>query len=148
MDKPLTKWYCDVCGEVIEDVKKGYVIWKSTEEMKDYGFKIIHQNKCDPRDNYPLSGALEDFLGEDGISELLSFLSIGPVKKYLGQGSHCSVDDIDGFVDFFRRVQTPFYEEARRYFNKQELLEDYSDANEVYPYHLEQLEKIVKRHGK
>ncbi|MEI7590624.1 MAG: hypothetical protein WCJ49_04870 [Deltaproteobacteria bacterium] len=146
MNQPLTKCYCDVCGKPIEDTKNGYVIWKTTKELKSYDFKIIHQTKCDLKD-HPASTALTDFLGEDGLAYLLAKLSIGPIKKQIGQGMHCEAADINEFVDFMRRVQTPFYEEARRHFGKHELLEDYSDSDEVYPYQPEQLEKIAKKYG-
>jgi len=146
MDKPLTKWYCDVCGQQIDDVERGYVIWKTTNESKWHGFKIIHQTKCDP-DDYNMSLALHDFLGESGLTILLSQLSIGPIKKRKGQKPRCRIADMDEFVDFVRRVQTPFYEEARRYFSNHDLLEKYSDANEVFPYLPEQLEEIIKHYG-
>jgi hypothetical protein len=146
MDKPLTKWYCDVCGHPIEDVEKGYVIWKTTDELKSHSFKIIHQTTCDLNDHHS-SAALKHFLGERGLVYLLSMLSFGPIKKRIGDGSHCHVADMDEFVDFTRRLQTPFYEEARRYFSNPELLENYCDANEVLPYLPEQLEKIIKRYG-
>ena len=146
MDQPLTKWYCNVCGKPIEDAKNGYVIWKTTKESKSHGFKIIHQTKCDRKD-HQASAALTDFLGENGLAYLLAKLSVGPIKKHIGQVVHCDAADIDEFVDFMRRVQTPFYEEARRHFGKHALLGDYSDSDEVYPYQPEQLEKIAKKYG-
>jgi len=27
MLQPLKQWFCDVCGEVIEDPEDGYVLW-------------------------------------------------------------------------------------------------------------------------
>lgn len=146
MDKPFTKWYCDVCGGKIEDASQGYVIWKSTDNLKYHGFKIIHKAKCDLKD-YPASAALKDFLGNKGLAYLLSKLSIGPIKEALGHGSHCQVTKTDEFVDFVRRVQTPFYEEARRNFENRDLIEDYSDSNEVSPYFPDNLEKIIKSYG-
>lgn len=146
MDKPLTKWYCDVCGKKIEDAKEGYVIWKTSKELKSHSFKIIHQTKCALKDHHA-SSSLENFLGENALVYLLSMLSIGPIKKSIGQGSYCDVADIDEFVDFIRRVKTPFYEEARRNFGNPDLLDDYDDANEVLPYLPDQLEKIVEKYG-
>lgn len=138
MLKPLEQWYCDVCGEIIERPKDGYVIWKrehsDTELGKEYGFKIIHQNKCDKdRQNYPSSMHLDAFLGHDGMAYLLSFLSIGPVKAHLGQTYNAKLD-MDEFVDFFRRLQVPNYEEARRRFSHPDFLDFNSDNNEVGPY--------------
>lgn len=146
MDKPLTKWYCDVCGEKIEDIKQGYVIWKSTDDLKYHDYKIIHQSKCDIK-AYPASTALKDFIGENGLAYLLSKLSIGPIKEALNRGTYCQITNFDEFVDFMRRVQTPFYEEARRHFRNPDLLEDYYDSNEASPYCPSDLEKIIKNYG-
>ncbi|PCH49311.1 MAG: hypothetical protein COC22_06810 [Flavobacteriaceae bacterium] len=146
MDKPLTKWYCDVCGEKIENINQGYVIWKSTEDMKNQDYKIIHQTKCDIK-AYPASAALEDFIGDEGLAYLLSKLSIGPIKEALSQGSYCQIRNNDEFVDFMRRVQTPFYEEARRHFKNPDLLENYCDSNEVSPYCPSDLKQIIKNYG-
>jgi len=146
MDKPLTVWYCDVCGDRIEDSSKGYVIWQTSKDMKGRNFKIIHQGQCDQRD-FHSSAALNDFLGIEGLTNLLSFLSLGPIKKQIGQTPHCGIIDFDEFVDFFRRVQTPHYEEARRAFGNHELLEWFSDSNEVGPYLPDRLRDIIGRYG-
>ena len=142
MDKPLKIWYCDVCGKPIKNVKQGYVIWKITDGIKNKGFKIIHQAKCDLRD-HDASKALDEFLGADGLTYLLAHFSRGPIKKNLGQDTSCDVADIDEYVDFIRRVQTPYYEEARRLFGKEDLLNQYSDANEICPYLRKDLKGII-----
>jgi hypothetical protein len=77
----------------------------------------------------------------------LTHLSLGPIKKNIGQGSYCDVADLDEFVDFIRRVQTPFYEEARAHFRNQDLLDDYTDANELLPYLREELQGIIKKYS-
>ena len=146
MDKPLTIWYCDVCGDRIEDINNGYVIWETLPEMKEINFKIIHQSKCDIK-KYHGSAALQDFVGPEGITYLLSFMSLGPIKKYIGQGSHCGIVDFDEFVDLFHRVQTPYYEEARRLFRNERLLDWFSDSNEVGPYLPERLKEIIDEYG-
>jgi hypothetical protein len=74
---------CDVCGDRIA-AKDGYVVWKTTDDLKSSGFKIIHQGRCDRRD-YPASAALSDFLGPEGVAQLLAFLSLGPIKRRIGQ---------------------------------------------------------------
>lgn len=143
MLKPLEQWYCDTCGHVIESPSDGYVIWKTDDNQKSSNFKIIHQGKCDQK-SYISSAALPDFLGQNGLAYLTGFLSIGPVKEKIGQGSHCDIKDMDEFVDFFRRLQIPHYEEARRRFSDHEVLERLSDWNEIAPYFPEELEKIIK----
>lgn len=132
-DQPLTKWRCDVCGELIESVDDGYVTWHGPSQSgAPYGFKIIHQGKCD--DGIAnLSAALRDYVGTDGLAKLLSMLSVGPLKTAQGQSPQV-VGDLDELVDFIRRVQTPFYEEARQRFSEEEVLRDFYDSNEVAPY--------------
>lgn len=128
---PLQQWICDVCGTVIETPKDGYVIWRSDGDGKDCDFKIIHKSRCDDR-SYPSSGELSDFLGAEGLTCLLSFLTIGPVMIDNGGKDRVRVKDMAGFVDFLRRLQVPYYEEARQEFdNKGSSL---GDANEYYPY--------------
>jgi hypothetical protein len=146
MDKPLTVWYCDVCGERIDNINEGYVIWQSLHGMKAKNFTIIHQSKCD-RQDFTSSAALETFVGLNGVTYLLSFLSIGPINELLGQGPKCKISDFDEFVDFFRRVQTPYYEEARRLFGNERLLDWLGDSNEVSPYIPDNLEVIIKEYG-
>ena len=90
---------------------------------------------------------LGDFLDVPGIQTLLVNLSIGPILKKQGQGPHCSMKDMDEFVDFFRRVQTPYYEEARRLFSNPSLLERYAGANEGLPYMEAQLKHMIETFG-
>lgn len=143
MDYPLTRWYCDVCGDAVESVRDGYVTWQTTEKGRGYGYKIIHVGRCD-KDEDPSSSALEDFLGDRGLSYLLAQLSFGPLKLKGAKTSYTRVENLDEFVDFFRRVQTPYYEEARRKFSDPEVIEDFSDSNEVAPYLPENLAAMVK----
>lgn len=147
MSDHQARWRCDVCGEDIKDPDDGYVIWKSNDQHKGHDFKIIHTGRCDKSSHlYSMSSALTDFLGERGLTVLLSMLSLGPIKAKLGQ-TGCQIADLDEFVDFMRRVQVPFYEEARSHFNDPSLLEDYSDANEVAPYLPEELKCISARYS-
>lgn len=145
MNEPFTTWTCDVCGTAIEQLDQGYVVWQS-DGIKASGFKIIHQAKCD-RDDLPASAALEDFVGEKGLAYLLSFMSAGPVQSALGRKPHCEIVDFDEFVDFFRRVQLPHYEEARRHFRTPDVLDDHADSNEYYPYLPEVLKRIIQKCG-
>lgn len=141
-DQPLTKWRCDVCGELIEQVDNGYVIWRGASGPGEpYDFKIIHQSKCDDK-SYHLSAALKDFLGVDGLTKLLSFLSVGPLKAEQGQSARV-IGDLDELVDFIRRVQTPYYEEARQRFSEEEVVRDFCDSNEVAPYLQSRLKAIA-----
>lgn len=145
MDKPLQHWYCDVCDGKIEDVESGYVIWRSTG-LGYRGFKIVHQSKCDS-DSYPASAALKNFIGSSGLNYLMSFLSPGPLMTR-NRGGTPSVTDFDEFSDFVRRVQIPYYEEARRFFGIEEVINHFCDANEVYPYTPDVLKSIIEQYGR
>lgn len=145
MTNEMGRWHCDVCGEMIDGAENGYVIWKNDANMKSCGFKIVHHMKCDLPD-HTSSSALEDFVGPAGLAKLLSHLSLGPIKQRMGQQSWVDVADLDEFVDLIRRVQTPFYEHARQKFSSSELLSDFSDANEVYPYQPDVLQRIAAKY--
>ncbi len=142
---PLSQWYCDVCDQIIKKPEDGYVVWKCDKDLLNSDFRIVHQSRCDyRRDIYISSMPLKSFLGHDGRSYLLSFLSLGPVKFNISRESCASAKDLDQFVDFFRRVQVPYYEEARRKFASSNLLHDFSDANEFSPYTAEALRQIIQ----
>jgi hypothetical protein len=139
VDKPLTRWYCDVCHEPIDDPQHGYVIWKSEgPEYLDHSFKVIHQQRCDRKDHHQ-SKALAEFLGRDGLTYLLSHLSTGPLMGVKSGG----VKDLDEYVDLIRRVQTPYYEEARRKFGTSELQAAAHGWNEYAPYTQQYLIDII-----
>ena len=141
--KPLTQWRCDVCHEPIESAADGYVTWHTTEkDLREYGFKIIHKMKCDDNEA-PASAELQEFLGPDGLTYVLSHLSYGPLKQ--STGTPAGPVDMNEFVDFIRRVQVPFYEEARQRFSEQEVREDRYDWNEYLPYMVAELEKLAIR---
>lgn len=140
-------WYCDTCGDPTITAEDGFVIWKIGSEGTDSGrdFKIIHQFRCDQKE-YLFSLPLEDFLGLDGLTMLLSFLSNGPLK--LGgdlTGNSRGVHSTDEFIDFVRRLQIPGYEAARQRFRDIQIRERFSDANEYIPYQQRQLMSIINQ---
>ena len=144
MDQPLTVWYCDTCGGKIESIENAYVIWRSDGTPRE--FKIIHKSVCDKKD-HDSSAALEDFLGPRGLSYCLTLLHAGPIIANLGGSASQPQPDPGEFVDFVRRVQVPFYEQARLSFNNPELLSDMSDWNEVAPYLPDALKNITLRYA-
>ena len=144
MLKPLEQWICDICGNVVEKAD-AYVIWRQDEHFNGFDFKIIHTTTCDRRTEYPLSMQLSAFLGHDGLAVLLANLSAGPIKAHFGDKSGCSIKDMNGFVDFVRRVQTPYYEEARRCFGDPEVLDLHANDNEVAPYLPENLKAMIEK---
>ena len=145
MSKPLSTWFCDVCGNIIETPESGYVTWKTSGSAGSHSFKIIHKIKCDLKDHIA-SAELTQFLGERGLTYLLSHLSAGPIIISATGSSHRTVSNIDEFVDFLRRLQIPYYEQARRKFLLHQVSEDYADSNEVYPYLPDTLKRIADKY--
>jgi NAD-dependent dihydropyrimidine dehydrogenase PreA subunit len=89
MSKLLEQWICDRCGQVIEEPNQGLVKWiDDSKTHKASGFKIVHQSSYAPHDSgecchysdHPgrLDDRLEEFIGQNGMVMLLSFLDIGP----------------------------------------------------------------------
>ena len=142
MHQPLTKWFCDNCGEVIENVDVGHVVWKRDQDLREYDFKIIHR-KCDESNQFPCWDSLKDFLGPDGLSHLLSFLSLGPFLSRPGVSSTLGLANNDQFVDLVRRVQLPYYEEARQYFLREGMTDRMAGENEMSPYRVESLRELI-----
>ena len=144
MLKPLKQWICDECQQVIEKPEDGYVFWKSNDEFRPHSFKIIHQIRCynDKYDRYDNSLPVTELLGIDGMQWFLSMLSNGVLRNNTGETNIRPPVDLNSFVDFFRRLQTPNYEEARTKFRDPEVLE-YDDYGLVTPYRQENLKKII-----
>jgi hypothetical protein len=146
---------CDSCGDLVTaEENSGIVVWRtdrSDDGNKDFDFKIVHKSiqsdpeprLCDPgaRRGYVSNLPLSVFLGPDGLAMLLSWLSIGPLR---GGGQSPRVADMDEFVSFVRRVQTPYYEEARFRFADEDTRQRLDDANEYYPYVPETLRRIAE----
>ncbi|UOQ56059.1 hypothetical protein MUN78_10120 [Leucobacter allii] len=105
------------------------------------GFEIIHKGrKCDP-EHKGMSLELSDMIGDQGMSTLLSFLSYGPLPPRRGQPR---IADMDEFVDLFRRLQTPGYEEARRHFRNPEVLDAFDGSPEDAAYVPDKLNWIAE----
>lgn len=121
---PLRAWICDTCGDLITDPTKGLVTWRKASNNTDYDFKIVHKSirsdpepyNCDPgaETGYIYHLDIEKLLGVDGLTLLLSWISVGPLKG--GGGTITTSKDLDSYVDLVRRVQIPYYEEARHSF--------------------------------
>ena len=142
---PLQEWFCDNCNQVIAKPGEGNVVWRQDAHNQWFDFKIMHKNKCAIGRGYFSSAALEDFLGEKGVNYLLSMLSPGMFKITSGQPGRVCVKDIDEFVDFYRRVQVSYYEEARAKFNRREIIEEFAHVNAVSLYQVDMLRRIAER---
>jgi hypothetical protein len=144
--QPPARWLCDTCGEQVTDPAGALVVWRVAD--RDGGghafrdFKIVHKGPCDPESQagYVMSLEVDRFTGPDGLTMLLSWLSIGPLKG--GGYPRVAPEDLDAYVDLVRRVQLPGYEEARRYFDDPGVREWHGESNEVWPYTVQALREI------
>jgi len=147
---PLTSWMCDYCGQLIERADLGNVIWKKQPSGKEYGHLIVHKtfadNPSSPRcdstleADYPANLSIEDMIGPLGLARLLGDLSRGPID---GTKGAVAIEDFDAWIDLFRRLQVPYYEEARPHFNSEGVHHWFSDASEVTPYLPDTLQRIA-----
>ena len=148
--QPLQQWICDECHGVIDGPSVGNVVWISKSgtpkapELRYSNFRIVHMGSCDDSKKYSGSLSITDFLGVDGLNTLLGMLDVGQVKRRLGQTGEPTVRDMGSYVDLFRRVQVPRYEEARQYFGNEEVLDLHSDGNEFSPYTETALAEIIQ----
>lgn len=144
MSQALSKWRCDKCGGSVT-VEEGYVNWEH-ENPSRKEIRIIHQARCDDG-AYNSSAALADFLGPDGLVKLTAMLSSGTLVAHRYEDSASVpaefLPNLDIWVDFVRRVQIPYYEEARELMRDAELREYLSDSNEVAPYLQRSLKQII-----
>lgn len=151
--EPLKQWVCDVCGRIIETPKEGYVIWNKNDDGMIDKIRIVHKNTlnngkqvgCDKNlKKYPLSLPLVSFLGDEGKVRFLSLVDPGPnfIKDYKK-----SIADIRLFLEVFRRLQLPYYEEARLYWDKARDDGFFANENEVSLYLPETLKYIIDNYG-
>ncbi len=146
-------WICDTCGQEIETVEQGWVEWLQNEEFKAYGFRIVHHALYSPFKprrncyNYEDKGMhdlpLNKFIGSTGLAQLLCFLDEGE-HVYESYGGP-TVKDIREFLDFFRRVQIPYYEQAR--FHLRDELEggQLAGCDAAYIYSPDSLKGLIER---
>lgn len=159
--EPLKQWICDTCGELIESPEDGFVEWLSPMEEGVREFRIVHHAPKSPywegrgrgRDCYHHTKHpnrrdlhLEDFIGPDGLVLLLSFLDVGDVLDPDFEHPP-KVGDMRNFIETFRRLQLPGYEEARRYFREASNSGDFDGANELTPYLQDKMRNIIADHG-
>lgn len=152
--KPLAQFVCDTCGGLIESPDQGYVEWVTDNGRNSAReFHIVHHALYSPlkpvRNCYQhkLGGclALTDFLGADGLVEMLSFLDTGEILQPEYRGHH--VADLREWVEFARRLFVPYYEEARRFWSRAAEAGHFEGANEVSPYISANLEALIRHYG-
>lgn len=136
---PVNEWICDTCAECV-DVAGGAVAWKE-QGGKVVEYRIYHnKHECDPKSQgFRAWHHMKEFVGVNGVAYMTALLSNGPIMG----GGPTPVDQ-DAWVDVFRRIHIPYYEEARLHFSDDDVREYFSDSNEVYPYTQRGLKRIAE----
>jgi hypothetical protein len=157
--KPLAQWLCDTCGEVIDGPKAGWLEWIQHGEAKASGFRICHHAPASPRRKkrgdegcYQYSNAegrhdnhLDSFVGPDGLSALIAMVDAGSLHDQ--SGADVPQAGVREWLEIVRRLHTPHYEEARRYFAKAASDGFFDGCNELYPYTQSTLETLIDEYG-
>jgi hypothetical protein len=141
----LGPWICDTCSKEVT-VEDGVVVWASTSDGEG-DFRIIHKDVCDPGNRTHMYWlGLARLMGPDGLSRLLSYFSAGPVLKASGSSTEeTPIADFEDFVDLIRRIQLPGYEQARRWFDDPEILEEFESLSESGAYYEEMMDLILDK---
>ena len=124
MLKPLEQFFCDTCGQVIENINQGWVEWlddvnSETSTLVNSAFRICHhKNRCQKLAKHSRCSdlPLSEFVGDIGRIQLLGMLDIGPYHnpEFTGPG----IVDFREYAEFIRRLTFPYYEEARTYWSR------------------------------
>ncbi len=145
MLKPLEQWICDVCGEVIEKPENGNLVFERNDDQKACNFMIVHSNgrdKCDSPKSKPYSLNLKNservLTDLNGQARLFDIILSGLPTEH--EDNKIGVASLKEFLDVFRRLQLPYYEEARQYFNVDWVQKQYEMTYAgLYPDHLKDI---------
>ena len=163
MLKPLEQFICDECGDVIKSPEEGYVEWVSTQnedgKWVSHGFRIVHAYYASPRRHMDKEGCYRYGMSRGRMDtdlksylqyvhqEMFSLLDVGTVHDINGS-TGCQITDFREYVDFFKRLTLPYYEEARLYIPQALADEFITDENEIYLYSETFLRKIVEEYSR
>ena len=112
-------WYCDSCGQPIQQPEDGWVEWIRLVDQTPGGrnLRLVHRFNASPRKDYQVcqfnqevefkkdqgtvaDASLPEFLGPDGLMRLLVFLADDELPK-------------DEVLEMIKRLYIPDYEQVR-----------------------------------
>lgn len=162
---PLTQFYCDTCHEIIGAPNEGWLEWisepnPSTGFRNINSFRIVHQFHFSPLNKTSMEGCYQhgkrvgradnhlNAVIDDGRANryMLSFLD--PGSYHLPSYPGCPITDMRNYVETFRRLTFPHYEEARLYWPKAIGDGFIGDENEISIFNSEFLKSLIRRYSK
>jgi hypothetical protein len=128
--EPLTQWWCDACGELIENRQEGAVEYRfdrqAPKESCHQSFRIVHNGNAGDRGRPDgLQGCIEKGTDKRGFGEapLTDLMDERGILRMIGWKSTEATWD-----ETFRRISVPYFEEARRLFERAA-----ADGDEIIP---------------
>lgn len=165
--RPGEQWICDTCGETILSAKEGWLEWLHTDDERElsYGFRIVHHiiaspnnpNRCGrpglrAESCYKYDGTgrdrtahLDHIVALDGIAFLLGLIDGGPHFDGVYKGPR--VKNLREWVELFRRLAVPYYEEARLYWERAAADGFFSGMGEEVAYCPTTLKALIEQYG-
>ena len=145
MIAPLTQWTCDGCGQDVSG-PDGQLTFRNeaAEPFLAYEFRIVHPSSCQRANDNAVTEELHTYLGEDGLTRLLAYLTAGPGRA---REPGLAVRDIDEFVDLIRRLHTPYYEQARERFTDPQIAQALRSDDRWHPYRPANLRRLAEPAG-
>jgi len=150
MLEPLKQFICDDCEQNIEKLKDGCVEWLQDRDSNNFSFRIVHHASASPRRpggncyQHEPAGATRMNLHLD------SFIEIAPIEllNYLDPqfNQRRKIKDYNNFVDTYRRLTLPYYEEAKRYWGKASRDGFFNDMNEVSMFLPDTLKTLIDKY--
>ena len=117
---PLKQWFCDSCGEVIEDPEDGWFEWHSAKDHTISSFRIVHHRLSCMYNQAALTKQgimvadhhLSVLLGSNGLADWLFRIELSE------KGKAGKIKDLVELVEILRRLHIPYWEEARLYWDR------------------------------
>lgn len=157
---PLKQFICDTCYEVIRRPEEGWVEWLSYPDEKEGDplarhFRIVHHYTYSPLIHrthrcYPFVGNLNanhmelTYFTKAPIPVLLMWLHVD--KRVANPHGLRRIKSMDAFMEFFRRLTIPYYEEARHYMAQAVADDFFEEAWTEHMYRPERLRGVIQKY--
>jgi hypothetical protein len=140
--EPLEQFICDTCDTIIEKVENGAIEYLSSydkdgKQLPLKSFRICHaKSQCYKHLNTSgkCSRMLSEFNEENKVILLLELID----REYVSY----DLESLKEFLELFRRLTIPYYEEARQYWASAK--KDGLIINKITCYQESSLKKIIK----